>query len=108
MSTADLAPGNDQIYEEKQENFLTPGNPQDGQVILYKVGTAKPQRAITTILAARGCRTVSPVTAHLQPKIKKNPLQLASDKEIDCDDQKRADTAVIISPDHLHSLWRYE
>lgn len=45
MSPADLAPGNDQIYEEEQENFLTPGNPQDGQVILYKVGTAKPQRA---------------------------------------------------------------
>lgn len=38
---ADLAPGNDQIYEEKQENFLTAGNPQDGQVILYKVGAAK-------------------------------------------------------------------
>lgn len=45
VSPADLAPGNDQIYEEKQENFLTPGNPQDGQVILYKVGTAKPQCA---------------------------------------------------------------
>lgn len=35
----DLAPGNDEIYEEKQETFLTPGNPQDGQVVLYKVGT---------------------------------------------------------------------
>lgn len=34
----DLAPGNDEIYEEKQENFLTAGNPQDGQVVLYKVG----------------------------------------------------------------------
>lgn len=41
VSPADLAPGNDQIYEEKQENFLTAGNPQDGQVILYKVGAAK-------------------------------------------------------------------
>lgn len=36
---ADLAPGNDEIYEEKQENFLTAGNPQDGQVVLYKVGS---------------------------------------------------------------------
>lgn len=34
----DLAPGNDEIYEEKQETFLTAGNPQDGQVVLYKVG----------------------------------------------------------------------
>lgn len=33
----DLAPGNDEIHEEKQEVFLTPGNPQEGQVILYKV-----------------------------------------------------------------------
>lgn len=36
----DLAPGNDEIYEEKQESFLTVGNPQDGQVVLYKVGSA--------------------------------------------------------------------
>lgn len=35
----DLAPGNDEIHEEKQEVFLTPGNPQEGQVILYKVLT---------------------------------------------------------------------
>lgn len=34
----DLAPGNDEIYEETQETFLTAGNPQDGQVVLYKVG----------------------------------------------------------------------
>lgn len=33
----DLAPGNDEIREETQERFLTPGNPQEGQVILYKV-----------------------------------------------------------------------
>jgi hypothetical protein len=33
----DLAPGNDEIYEEKQETFMTVGNPQDGQVVLYKV-----------------------------------------------------------------------
>ena len=39
VSLSDLAPGNDEIYEEKQENFMTAGNPQDGQVVLYKVGT---------------------------------------------------------------------
>lgn len=33
----DLAPGNDEISNETQERFLTPGNPQEGQVILYKV-----------------------------------------------------------------------
>lgn len=37
----DLAPGNDEIYEERQETFLTAGNPQDGQVVLYKVGEKK-------------------------------------------------------------------
>lgn len=37
VSLTDLAPGNDEIYEEKQETFLTAGNPQDGQVVLYKV-----------------------------------------------------------------------
>ncbi|XP_051978110.1 protein strawberry notch homolog 2-like isoform X2 [Xyrauchen texanus] len=37
MGILDLAPGNDQIYEETQEKFLTAGNPQDGQVILYKI-----------------------------------------------------------------------
>ncbi len=42
VSLTDLAPGNDEIYEEKQETFLTVGNPQDGQVVLYKVGTALP------------------------------------------------------------------
>lgn len=36
-SPLDLAPGNDQIYEETQEKFLTAGNPQDGQVVLYRV-----------------------------------------------------------------------
>lgn len=38
VTLPDLAPGNDEIYEEKQETFLTAGNPQDGQVVLYKVG----------------------------------------------------------------------
>uniref|UniRef100_A0A3B3DJF7 Protein strawberry notch homolog 2 n=1 Tax=Oryzias melastigma TaxID=30732 RepID=A0A3B3DJF7_ORYME len=37
MGILDLAPGNDEIYEEQQETFLTPGNPQDGQVVLYKI-----------------------------------------------------------------------
>uniref|UniRef100_A0A665TGD1 Protein strawberry notch homolog 2 n=1 Tax=Echeneis naucrates TaxID=173247 RepID=A0A665TGD1_ECHNA len=37
MGILDLAPGNDEIYEEKQESFLTAGNPQDGQVVLYKI-----------------------------------------------------------------------
>ncbi|KAM8874119.1 strawberry notch homolog 2b isoform 2-T6 [Spinachia spinachia] len=37
MGILDLAPGNDEIYEEKQEIFLTVGNPQDGQVVLYKI-----------------------------------------------------------------------
>lgn len=40
-SDTDLAPGNDEIYEEKQETFLTAGNPQDGQVVLYKVSKTK-------------------------------------------------------------------
>ncbi len=38
---SDLAPGNDEIHEETQEKFLTPGNPQEGQVILYKVHVRK-------------------------------------------------------------------
>ncbi|KAI4899074.1 hypothetical protein NFI96_031215 [Prochilodus magdalenae] len=37
MGILDLAPGNDEIYNETQEKFLTPGNPQEGQVILYKI-----------------------------------------------------------------------
>ncbi|XP_063056556.1 si:ch73-63e15.2 isoform X3 [Engraulis encrasicolus] len=37
MGILDLAPGNDEIYEEKQEEFLTLGNPHDGQVVLYKI-----------------------------------------------------------------------
>ncbi|XP_060762282.1 protein strawberry notch homolog 2a isoform X2 [Neoarius graeffei] len=37
MGILDLAPGNDEIHEEKEEVFLTPGNPQEGQVILYKI-----------------------------------------------------------------------
>lgn len=37
MGILDLAPGNDEIYEERQETFLTAGNPQDGQVVLYKI-----------------------------------------------------------------------
>ncbi|KAG9278681.1 hypothetical protein AMEX_G6582 [Astyanax mexicanus] len=37
MGILDLAPGNDEIYEEEQEVYLTPGNPQEGQVTLYKI-----------------------------------------------------------------------
>ncbi|KAG8126982.1 hypothetical protein E2320_022143 [Naja naja] len=37
MGILDLAPGVDEIYEESKEVFLTPGHPQDGQVVLYKV-----------------------------------------------------------------------
>ncbi|KAL2098158.1 hypothetical protein ACEWY4_007365 [Coilia grayii] len=37
MGILDLAPGNDEIREETQERFLTAGNPQEGQVILYKI-----------------------------------------------------------------------
>ncbi|TRY55206.1 hypothetical protein DNTS_032680 [Danionella cerebrum] len=37
MGILDLAPGNDEIHEETQEKFLTPGNPQEGTVILYKI-----------------------------------------------------------------------
>jgi len=29
----------DEIYEESKEVFLTPGHPQDGQVVFYKVGS---------------------------------------------------------------------
>uniref|UniRef100_A0A8C1NCU8 Protein strawberry notch homolog 2 n=1 Tax=Cyprinus carpio TaxID=7962 RepID=A0A8C1NCU8_CYPCA len=45
MGILDLAPGNDEIHEETQEKFLTPGNPQEGQVILYKV---RPSLSILT------------------------------------------------------------
>ncbi|XP_042198653.1 protein strawberry notch homolog 2 isoform X1 [Callorhinchus milii] len=37
MGILDLAPGVEEIYEESQEVFLTPGHPQDGQVVLYKI-----------------------------------------------------------------------
>ncbi|XP_069072442.1 protein strawberry notch homolog 2 isoform X2 [Pleurodeles waltl] len=37
LGILDLAPGVDEIYEESQEIFLTPGHPQDGQVVLYKI-----------------------------------------------------------------------
>ncbi|XP_026546703.1 protein strawberry notch homolog 2, partial [Notechis scutatus] len=36
MGILDLAPGIDEIYEESKEVFLTPGHPQDGQVVFYK------------------------------------------------------------------------
>ncbi|KAJ7412222.1 Protein strawberry notch 2 [Willisornis vidua] len=37
MGILDLAPGVDEIYEESKEVFLTPGHPQDGQVVFYKI-----------------------------------------------------------------------
>ncbi|XP_004688987.1 PREDICTED: protein strawberry notch homolog 2 isoform X2 [Condylura cristata] len=37
MGILDLAPGIDEIYEESQQVFRTPGHPQDGQVIFYKI-----------------------------------------------------------------------
>ncbi|XP_060038209.1 protein strawberry notch homolog 2 [Erinaceus europaeus] len=37
LGILDLAPGVDEIYEESQQVFQTPGHPQDGQVVLYKV-----------------------------------------------------------------------
>ncbi|XP_065601945.1 protein strawberry notch homolog 2 isoform X1 [Cyrtonyx montezumae] len=37
MGILDLAPGIDEIYEESKEVFLTPGHPQDGQVVFYKI-----------------------------------------------------------------------
>nr|XP_033812612.1 protein strawberry notch homolog 2 isoform X2 [Geotrypetes seraphini] len=37
LGILDLAPGVDEIYEESQQFFLTPGHPQDGQVVLYKI-----------------------------------------------------------------------
>ncbi|XP_078526067.1 protein strawberry notch homolog 2 isoform X2 [Lissotriton helveticus] len=37
LGILDLAPGVDEIYEESHEIFLTPGHPQDGQVVLYKI-----------------------------------------------------------------------
>lgn len=39
LCATDLAPGIDEIYEESKEVFLTPGHPQDGQVVFYKVGS---------------------------------------------------------------------
>uniref|UniRef100_A0A8C8SJX5 Protein strawberry notch homolog 2 n=1 Tax=Pelusios castaneus TaxID=367368 RepID=A0A8C8SJX5_9SAUR len=37
MGILDLAPGVDEIYEESKEVYLTPGHPQDGQVVLYEI-----------------------------------------------------------------------
>ncbi|XP_063770424.1 protein strawberry notch homolog 2 isoform X2 [Pseudophryne corroboree] len=37
MGILDLAPGVDEIYQESKEIFMTPGHPQDGQVVFYKI-----------------------------------------------------------------------
>ncbi|XP_052445140.1 protein strawberry notch homolog 2 isoform X3 [Carassius gibelio] len=56
MGILDLAPGNDQIYEETQEKFLTAGNPQDGQVILYKISV---DRGMPWLEAIQKAKTLS-------------------------------------------------
>ncbi|XP_016146524.1 protein strawberry notch homolog 2-like isoform X1 [Sinocyclocheilus grahami] len=56
MGILDLAPGNDQIYEETQEKFLTAGNPQDGQVILYKISV---DRGMAWLEAFQKAQTLS-------------------------------------------------
>uniref|UniRef100_A0A673JTG3 Protein strawberry notch homolog 2 n=1 Tax=Sinocyclocheilus rhinocerous TaxID=307959 RepID=A0A673JTG3_9TELE len=56
MGILDLAPGNDQIYEETQEKFLTAGNPQDGQVILYKISV---DRGMPWLEALQRAQTLS-------------------------------------------------
>uniref|UniRef100_A0A9J8A8W4 Protein strawberry notch homolog 2 n=1 Tax=Cyprinus carpio carpio TaxID=630221 RepID=A0A9J8A8W4_CYPCA len=56
MGILDLAPGNDQIYEETQEKFLTAGNPQDGQVILYKISV---DRGMPWLEALQKAQTLS-------------------------------------------------
>eukprot|EP00079_Xenopus_tropicalis_P011514 XP_002937427.2 PREDICTED: protein strawberry notch homolog 2 isoform X2 [Xenopus tropicalis] len=37
MGILDLAPGVDEIYQESKETFMTPGHPQDGQVVFYTI-----------------------------------------------------------------------
>ncbi|XP_018080638.1 protein strawberry notch homolog 2 isoform X2 [Xenopus laevis] len=37
MGILDLAPGVDEIYQESKDTFMTPGHPQDGQVVFYKI-----------------------------------------------------------------------
>ncbi|XP_066460838.1 protein strawberry notch homolog 2 isoform X1 [Eleutherodactylus coqui] len=37
MGILDLAPGVDEIYQESKQTYLTPGHPQDGQVVFYKI-----------------------------------------------------------------------
>uniref|UniRef100_A0AAY4EDB4 Protein strawberry notch homolog 2 n=1 Tax=Denticeps clupeoides TaxID=299321 RepID=A0AAY4EDB4_9TELE len=56
MGILDLAPGNDEIYEEKKETYLTAGNPQDGQVVLYKISV---DRGMPWIEAQAKAQTLS-------------------------------------------------
>lgn len=53
MSSPDLAPGIEEIYEESQQVFLAPGHPQDGQVVLYKVRRQWPD--LTPAPSTRPC-----------------------------------------------------
>lgn len=54
FSPTDLAPGVDEIYEESKEVFLTPGHPQDGQVVFYKVGSLHSHLQPSPVLPSRG------------------------------------------------------
>ncbi|KAM4708684.1 protein strawberry notch homolog 2 isoform 2-T2 [Discoglossus pictus] len=44
MGILDLAPGVDEIYQESKETYLTPGHPQDGQVVFYKISVDRGMR----------------------------------------------------------------
>lgn len=68
MCLTDLAPGNDEIYEEKQETFLTVGNPQDGQVVLYKVGSSSP-RLLHAQVPAAGCELCQCYSRNPEPQL---------------------------------------
>lgn len=60
--STDLAPGVDEIYEESKEVFLTPGHPQDGQVVFYKVGTCL---CLCLVLGCAEGRLVRQTSRHL-------------------------------------------
>uniref|UniRef100_A0A672T0V5 Protein strawberry notch homolog 2 n=1 Tax=Sinocyclocheilus grahami TaxID=75366 RepID=A0A672T0V5_SINGR len=71
MGILDLAPGNDQIYEETQEKFLTAGNPQDGQVILYKVTVQGQERNMIIYKPNIGKQAQTESLENLQQKYRK-------------------------------------
>lgn len=49
----------DEIYEESKEVFLTPGHPQDGQVVFYKVGSLRSYRCSLVFRSASQAGAVS-------------------------------------------------